>query len=146
MCWLLSCAGGGGKGGDDRLRPGTFFKPPLIRASVRGSPGWSELPHWRQSEAVISAGAGDDPRCLVNTWTRLFWRADVGPEIDDRMPKIFSRLSFLLGQSQAVTCSSSFEPPDNETTKFSASTTSGFSKGSNCRRRVWFPRRRVKEL
>lgn len=42
-------------GGGDRLGPGTFFKPPLIRASVRGSPGWSELPHWRQSEAVISA-------------------------------------------------------------------------------------------
>lgn len=37
-------------------------------------------------------GAGDNPRWLVNTWTRLFWRADVGPEIDDRMPKKFSCL------------------------------------------------------
>lgn len=56
-----SCGGGrwgdgrGGSGGGDRLGPGTFFKPPLIRASVRGSPGWSELPQWRQSEAAGSA-------------------------------------------------------------------------------------------
>lgn len=51
--WVVGSGGEGALG--NHLRPGTFFKPPLIWASVRGSPGWSELPHCRQSKETISA-------------------------------------------------------------------------------------------
>lgn len=60
----------------NHLRPGTFFKPPLIWASVRGSPGCSELPHCWQSKETISA-LNRLRRCET-AWRHVDWSALVG--------------------------------------------------------------------